>query len=256
LTLNPDGVRIGVQLWTLREACRRDLAATLEALARAGFQWIEPYSFYDVPIGRWQESLGEFRLRLASAHVALDQLENDLDDVMENHARLGCRTIIFHWHDENRRADAADFDRLGALLNRIGERLRAWGFELLYHNHDFEFLASPPPDGLTRILRTSDPANVGAQLDVYWAYAAGNNPVSLIRRLGSRLRSIHLKDGDPKRQTFTPLGGGKLDLPGILNAALDQGVATFILEQDECDGDPIASLARSLAFLRGQGLAR
>jgi sugar phosphate isomerase/epimerase len=52
------------------------------------------------------------------------------------------------------------------------------------------------------------------------------------------------KDG-----TFTEIGNGRLDFPGIISAAEQSGVRHFFVEQD-VSPDPLRSVATSIAYLR------
>ncbi len=173
---------------------------------------------------------------------------------MSDHEALECRTIVCPWLDESERKSPEDFDRIGKILNGIGTKLRTRGFRFLYHNHDFEFTVAQNPDGLARILAQTDPRNLSAQLDVYWAYSTGHDPVKMIGELGPRLASLHLKDGRPAEQIFTPVGQGALDFPAILKAGIERGVLSFIVEQDTHASTPTESVRQSLEYLRQLGL--
>lgn len=245
---------VAVQLWTLRQECQRDFFGTLEAIARAGYRWIEPYDFYGTDVDALAARLKELGLGVISSHVSLDRLEGDLELVMRDHAVLGCTQIICPWLDEERRKGPEAFEKVGRSLNEIGAKLLARGFNLAYHNHDFEFTKIAYPDGVMRILSRSLPVNLSAQLDAYWISFAGLDPVAYMQRLGSRLHSLHLKDGDPRRETFSPVGKGKLDMPAIIAAGLELGVKAFVVEQDECAPSPIEAIGESLKYLRSQGL--
>lgn len=240
---------IGLQLWTLREECQRDFPAALEGIARAGYRCIEPYDFYGMRAQELKRILDSLGLRVISSHVPIDLLEGDLSRVMDDHDSLECKMLVCPWLEEARRRAPEDFDRVGESLDGIGARLRARGFTLSYHNHEFEFTQAKDPDGLQRILRRAAPENLGAQLDVYWASFAGHDPVAYMRGLGARLHSVHLKDGYPAKGTFTPVGSGEIDMRAVAKAGTELGARAFIVEQDEHEGDQFESIARSLEFL-------
>ncbi len=248
-------IPIGLQLWTLREECAKDFFGTLQGVAQAGYRWIEPFAFYGVSAEELTRRLRQMGLGVISSHVALEDLESNLDRVMRDHETLGCRAIVCPWLDEKRREGSNAFEKIGAILNRIGEQLRPRGFSLAYHNHDFEFTQESGTNGLERILSQAEPQNLSAQLDTYWARHAGLDPVQLIRQLGSRLSSIHLKDRDPADGEFAPVGHGSLDMPAILEAGREAGVRSLIVEQDECKRPPMEEIKRSLDFLRSQGFS-
>ena len=87
------------------------------------------------------------------------------------------------------------------------------------------------------------------EVDTYWATAGGADAPALLRRLGDRVRAIHVKDGglatDGSGQV--PAGQGRVPVTEILAAAPH---ALRVIEFDRYDGDIFAGLAASLAFLR------
>lgn len=245
---------VGVQLWTLRNECERDFFGTLEHVAQAGYRWIEPFQFYDADIHELARVLKDNGLGLISSHVSLDRLEGELDRVMDEHEALGCKHIVAPWLSEERRQAPDLFESLGRSLNLIGEKLRARGFTLEWHNHDFEFGLVKNPDGIQRILANSKPENLTAQLDTFWVSYSGIEPVGYMKQLGPRLTSVHLKDGFPHQEKFTPVGKGSIDMPAVIRAGREMGVRAFVVEQDECEGSVFDAIRESLDFLRSHGL--
>ncbi|MBI1784459.1 sugar phosphate isomerase/epimerase [Candidatus Sumerlaeota bacterium] len=248
-------IAVGVQLWTLREECQRDIWGTLEKIAQVGYRWIEPYSLYGIDAHEFARVLKDMGLKVVSSHVDFDALVNGLDRVMADHEELECHTIVCPWLDESRRAGPEAFEKVGRTLHTIGGKLRTRGYVFLYHNHDFEFKLASNPDGLQRILGQGDPRNLAIQLDTYWVSHAGFNPVDYLKGIAGRVRSIHLKDGNPAEGTFAPVGQGKLDMPSIIAAGRELGVRNFIVEQDiHYKMTAIESIRLSLEYLREQGL--
>ena len=75
---------------------------------------------------------------------------------------------------------------LSESFNRWGDACKAAGLRFGYHNHGWEL---EPLDGSTMLdllAAKTDPALVDLQIDVFWALAAGADPVSLIRRNAGR----------------------------------------------------------------------
>jgi sugar phosphate isomerase/epimerase len=122
------------------------------------------------------------------------------------------------------------------------------GVTVGYHNHFWE-LTSRIGDrtALEVFAEQLDPALV-LEVDTYWATAGGADAPALLRRLGDRVRAIHVKDGglatDGSGQV--PAGQGRVPIAEVLAAAPQ---ALRVIEFDHYDGDIFAGLAASLAFL-------
>jgi sugar phosphate isomerase/epimerase len=91
--------------------------------------------------------------------------------------------------------------------------------------------------------------------------AAGLDPIDTLDEWKGRVALMHVKDKAPgmaaittesqaKPADFKEVGAGTLDFKKLLNAALKSGVDKFYVEQDQCPGDPVDSLAQSHAYLK------
>ena len=95
-----------------------------------------------------------------------------------------------------------------------------------------------------------DPAVV-LELDTYWAAVGGQDVPAAIRRLGDRVRFLHLKDGPITKNNLEqlPLGEGAMPVDRILAAATALEIP--VLEFDDYDGDIFDGIRRSVAFAGG-----
>ena len=245
---------VGVQLYTLRDACANDFLATLRSVRQLGYRHVEAFrGLFGAASDEVQTLIDEIGLSIPAAHLPLESLETELDQAVDLWGPLGVRTLVCPWVDEETRSGDDAWPRLGERLQRVGERLHAQGLALAYHNHDFEFRAG---DGLEALMAATRPEHVGLEIDVYWLAHAGGDPAEYIRRHAERVRLIHLKDGHHDPLAFTPLGEGEIDLGAAVAAALEAGVEAFFVEQDESDGDPFEALRRSARALPALGLAQ
>ena len=244
---------IGVQLYTLRDACANDFLATLRSVRQLGYRNVEGFAgLFGSSPAEVAALLEEIDLAIPTAHVPLESLEAELEQSIDLWGGLGATTLICPWVDEATRSSDDVWSRLGERLEKIGEKLQAQGLSLAYHNHDFEFAAG---DGLETMMAVTSPEHLAFELDVFWLAHAGGNPADYIRRHADRVRLIHLKDGDHEPLAFKPLGEGEVDLAAVVEASLEAGVDAFFVEQDESDGDPFDALHRSARELASLGLA-
>jgi len=240
---------VGVQLYTVRDACRADFLGTLRRVRELGYPAVEGFfGTFGAPADEVRRTLGELGLVMPSAHVPLDGLEQRLDEAIDLWGGLGCRTLVCPWVDEATRSGPDAWERLGDRLDRIGERLHSQDLRLAYHNHDFELANGN--DGLARLLGRSTPERLALELDVFWIEHAGRDPAAYLRGKGERVKLVHLKDGIHRPLAHTPLGEGSIDLLACVEAAIAVGVEALYVEQDDHQGDPFDELRRSAATLR------
>ena len=133
----------------------------------------------------------------------------------------------------------AELDR----MNRLSTELAAEGIDLVFHNHDQEYLSTVNGVPLFWQMASMCP-KLRFELDLAWIHYAGWNPAQLIRQLGSRVKVLHVKDytrGEnyeykPARTItvprYTTPGTGLVDLQECFQAAVDVGVKWAVIEQD------------------------
>jgi sugar phosphate isomerase/epimerase len=123
---------------------------------------------------------------------------------------------------------------LAEILDKLGEKCSAAGLQLLYHNHDFEFVKDA--EGVVTIdylLEHCNPKYVNFQMDLYWVTKAGADPVAYFNRYPGRFKIWHVKDMDDQGR-FAPVGNGKIDFKRILANKKLAGMQYYFVEQDAC----------------------
>ncbi|GEM_PF-4573788 len=115
----PAPLKIGLQLYSLRETIGTDIKATLAKVAQAGYQEVETYG-YSPDKHFWGLTPAEFKKALAANNLATSSGHYDVGDFMREgraaalqpaiDAARGCgqRYLIVPYLDEKLRASAAD----------------------------------------------------------------------------------------------------------------------------------------------------
>ncbi|VTR95819.1 Xylose isomerase domain protein TIM barrel OS=Melioribacter roseus (strain JCM 17771 / P3M-2) GN=MROS_2632 PE=4 SV=1: AP_endonuc_2 [Gemmata massiliana] len=242
---------IALQLWTIRDAIASDVDQALSRVRVAGFQAVE---LAPLPPGlspeRLAKALARHELTVVSIHGDLPTPAN-----IEHWARITqmcrCRKIIWHgWPRDSRYDSAVGLRDLIASCNAAGNLAREHGLEFGLHNHWWEFELL---EGVLSIRTLHEELHLDIfwQLDVYWARTAGFDPAGAVSELGSRLGSIHWKDGPAVYgQPMTALGHGTIDVPRILNALTHP--VDWVIELDECASDPLEAARQSLEYLEAR----
>ena len=286
--VSSDGIRpvsIGFQLYSVRTELEKDFYGTLKRVREMGYTGVEFYNEYAgnsiVDVKRMCTELG---LIPFSNHVPFQTMMDDLDKVIEENTILGVQYITFPYMDEASRpgVDPDKFKETVAKIGEIGEKVKAAGFQLLYHNHDFEFAKLPDGTvGHDYIFSSTPPGAVMVELDACWADYAGFKSDQIVPKYKGRIPVIHIKDyykegelssdpyaligveGDGQKKDeggkfeFRPLGAGIMDLQTLVDVSFASGVRWLCVEQDdpaEGAADWFEGPAISAAWLHEHGL--
>ncbi len=280
----PKKLPVGVQLYSVRTDLEADFYGTLKQIRDLGYAGVEFYGEYYgnsvVQVKRWCAELG---LIPFSNHVPFQQMIDDVDKVIQENTILGVQYIVFPYLDEASRpgVDPEHFKETVAKLGEIGAKVREAGFQLLYHNHDFEFVELPDGTlGYNAIFSGNAPENLQNELDVCWADYAGQDVPALLKQYTGRMPVIHLKDykleghlssapyaligvnSDNSMKDeggwfeYRPVGCGQMDIDAVILAAMECGSQWICVEQDEPSMglSRIGGLAKSAEYLKAAGL--
>ncbi len=263
---------LAAQLFTIRDftQTRADFAESMRKIREIGYRVVQMSSVGDIGNAFIKSVCDDNGLAICNTHVAVDQLQNDIEAVIAQHELWDCRHVAIGGMPLEFRDSEAGFRSFAAIANGIGERLADAGLTFSYHNHSFEFIKFGDRSALDIFFDETDPRYVRAELDTYWIQHGGADPIAWIDRMAGRMPVIHLKDmvmlpppsksppikrGDLRpQQAMAEVGEGNLNFPGILEACQRAGVEFYAVEQDICQRDPFESLAISFRNLRAMGL--
>ncbi|BDI21776.1 sugar phosphate isomerase/epimerase [Herbiconiux sp. L3-i23] len=239
---------VSVQLYSIRDAIAADLGTALDRIAAIGFENVEPYGFVD-GAATYADALSERGLTALSAHAPFVD-GGDVPKALDAAATLGLATLIDPFIPAEKWRTADDVARIAERLNTIAEQASGYDFSIGYHNHDWELATIDGVTALELLESQLDPAVV-LEVDTYWVEVGGQSAPDLLKRLGSRVKLIHVKDGGRNGVTAEqqPAGEGEIPIPAILRAAPD---AVRVIEFDEYAGDVFDGLAASLAYVKEQ----
>ena len=140
--------------------------------------------------------------------------------------------------------------------SEVAKILKDHGMTFHYHNHSFEFEKSGDKTWFDIMIEESDPELFYFILDTFWVQHGGCSPEDYVKRLGKRIKILHLKDFAIQswKQKFAPIGSGNLNWDAILSNAAEAGIPYAMVEQDsDFADDPISELERSYRFLSAKG---
>ena len=129
--------------------------------------------------------------------TSLESAETSIRSVLEVAAYLkplGTRVIVTNPNPKPNQALKTDAELKTQVhyVNQLGSALHRHGIKLLLHHHTPE-LRNNAHEWWYEVDHTN-PKVVGCCVDVHWAYRGGQEVMPFLRRVGSRLGDIHLRN--------------------------------------------------------------
>ena len=155
-------MKIGLQVYSIRDDAAADFALAMKKVKEMGYDGVELAGDYGLSAETIKSILDENQLEAISAHIPLDDMENAPDKVFAFYQSIGCRFVAVPWLAEERRPGTALFNDTVKSIRKIGAKAREYGMQLLYHNHDFEFVKVDDEFALDMLYRFLLP-NIQAQ---------------------------------------------------------------------------------------------
>lgn len=232
---------IGLQLYTLRDIMKVSVPATLKLVAAVGYNELEFAGYFGHSAKDIRSMLDGEGLTAPSAHIQLDDFDNNLDKVLEEAQTVGHKYLVVPWLSEAQRGvGIAPYQALAEKLNVIGEACNKANITLAYHNHDFEFEVRDNNIPLDVLITETDPNLVTMELDLYWAVKAGKDPIAYFKQYPGRFKLWHVKDMATDG-SFADVGTGVIDFETIFAHGKLAGIQHKFVERDKT-GDRIATI--------------
>jgi sugar phosphate isomerase/epimerase len=258
--------KIGIQLYTVRDAMAEDPIGTLKAIAAMGYDDVEVAGYdsgkyYGMAPKEFKQVLDDLGLSVKSGHTltgARDKNQigtpmNQFERYAADAASIGQDYIVLAYLDDSERERAEQYQGIAELLNTCGTISKEYGVKMAYHNHDFEFYELDGKVPYDILLAETDPDIVDMELDLYWIKKAEKSTKKYFENHAGRFALWHVKDMDKtEEQFFTEVGNGIIDFQEIFKCKKKAGMQHFYVEQDTCKNHlPIESVKISIDYLKG-----
>ncbi len=254
--------QLGIAPYTFRRSFPNSVPATLDTIKSMGFTEIEGGGGRSMSPEEYKKLCDERGLSIPSFGAGYDQLARggeSLDSIVSRAKIFGAKYVMCSWipHKdgvltfENAKLAVEDF-------NAAGKILKENGITLCYHAHGYEFQPHENGTLLDYIFKNTNPDYVSFEMDIFWIWFGGGDPVGLLKKYGNRWKLMHLKDmkkgtkkdltGLTGGESNVALGKGELNIPAIIKEANRVGIKHFFIE-DESD-QIITQVPQSINYLK------
>ena len=255
LAAAPKGKKIpvGLELYSVRNELKQDLAGTVRAVARMGYEGVEFFS----PYVEWTTAqakeirslLDDLGIRCYSTHNSFKSfLPEGIDKAIELNRIIGSKYIVMA--SAGKVVGLDGWKKVAERLNEGAAKMRAAGLYAGYHNHGVEF---QPIEGRRpiEVIAANTSKDIMLQLDVGTCLQAGSDPVAWINQNPGRIRNVHCKDWHAERGYKVLLGEGAAPWKKIFRAAESKGgVEFYLVEQEGSDHPPMETAEKCLHAMR------
>ena len=217
-----------------------------------------------------RKKLAETGMEVITAHLpSFSTKPEDIKAVIENAKKAGVDRVAtymgcvggFRFSSREEKPTYDEVMKEIEDLNIIAKELKKEGLTLTFHNHDAEFMTFfRGKPAFYHMLENSE--YLKFQVDVGWVLYGHHDPVKVLKDVGDKLVSIHVKDWvlgnvinpaeeqDPQKlrvamPQFVAPGNGMLPLAAVLEQASAQGVEHAIVEMDFMHNMSMADSLRS-----------
>jgi sugar phosphate isomerase/epimerase len=253
---------VGLQLYSLRDTFKTDPTAALDRTKALGFQYAELYSGLPLEPEKLKAELAGRGITPVSGHFSYDALKKDPAPSVQAAKALGLKYAGVAWipHEIGSFGEA-DVKRAAADFESFGKAFKAEGIQFFYHVHGYEF--RPVSEGAKEtffdlLAKATNPELVSFEMDVFWVFQPGADPVAYLEKYPGRWSLMHLKDirkgaqvgvftGKAPLTDDVPLGTGQVPWPAVLKAAAKSGVKYYFIEDESPTVQ--AALPESIKYL-------
>lgn len=236
----------GIQLYSIRDLAKENFEEAVAAASRIGYSSIEFAGFFGRSAEEVNRAMDTAGIRIIGTHSGWGELANDYENTLRFHKEIGNKHYTIPGADLSTPEKLRDFVEF---LNFMTPKLAAEGIELAYHNHAREFIVNDFGVRTHDVLAAETKVNF--EIDTYWAFVGGEDPVKVLDKYAHRMSLIHLKDGNAAGKGKA-LGEGEAPLAEVVAAAKRLGLY-MIVESETQDPDGPSEIGRCINWLKVNG---
>ncbi len=233
-------IPLGLELWSVRHQCEKELPVVLEAVAQMGYASVEmAHSYYGYDAAAWRKLLDDNGLASCGMHMGLRMLEGDnFEKTVEIHKVIGTPYLIIASLPKSKLSSLQGIVEIGNTFNELSERLAPHGMKIGYHCHGGDF-AKVEGKTAWEIFGENTCDDVILQLDIGNCLGGGGDPIAMLKKFPGRSVSLHVKDHGGV------FGEGKVDWKEIFQICeTTGGTKQYIIEEEGRKGPEALEVVR------------
>jgi len=247
-------IQVGVQLYSVRGICGKDLVGTFKAIKEMGYAGVEFAGYYGKNAKELKQLLSDHGLVACGTHTGVDTIKpENIAKTIEFNQTIGNKYLMV----PGMKADTKeDWLKMAKLFSEAAVTAKAAGMYVGYHNHQHEF--KDKFDGTCKweiFFSNASPA-VCSQMDVGHVVSAGEDPVAWLKKFPNRSRTLHAKEIYPGPGVLGQVPAGKQGVKwDDVFAVAEADVTEWYIVESEADPNTLDKIRGCIDFLKSKGRA-
>ena len=230
-------LKVGVQLYSVRDDCARDLPGVLGALAKMGYTGVEFAGYHGRTAADLRMLLEQNHLKCYGTHVDVNALQGDsMAKTVAFCKELGCPFIVVPWLPESRRNSKTAILETARFFDAAAKRVAREGLTLGWHNEDYEF-KQVQGESIWETFWAHSGKTVAMQFDIGNALSAGEQAAPYLMKYPKRVVSVHLKDHSATNPNAL-LGEGDEHWNEVIPILKKKAMPKWFIVEQETHGEP------------------
>jgi sugar phosphate isomerase/epimerase len=232
----------GVQTFTYRNSFPNGVAETLDTIKSLGVTEIETGVPKGLTLEEYKKMLDERNLKVPSTGARYEDLAKDPTPAIQQAKVFGAEFVMVSWIPHDGKFNIEHAKKAVEDFNKAGKVLKENGLKLAYHAHGYEFTPYEKGTLFDYIAKNTNPEYVSFEMDIFWVFHGGADPVQLLKKYGNRWKLMHLKDlkkgvqgndsGATSTENCVALGEGQINIPAVLKEAKKAGIKHYFIEDE------------------------
>jgi sugar phosphate isomerase/epimerase len=244
-------IPLGLQLYSVRQQCEKDLPAVLKAVAAMGYQGVEFAGYYGRKAEEIKKLLDENKLVCCGTHIGMDTLKGDKwKETVAFNKTLGNKFLIVSWIDPKQMETEAAVKEIAKQFTDLAAKGKAEGMRVGYHAHGGDFNKVGDKTAWEILFSNAGP-EVCMQLDIGNCLDGKGNPYKMLEEFPGRSATIHLKEHGGK--PGAPVGEGDIDWKRVFQLCETTGKTEWYIVEHESSDKPLEAVKQCIDNLRKMG---
>ncbi len=190
-------VPVGLQLYSVRDACQKDLPGTLAAVAKIGYAGVEFAGYYNRKAEDLRKLLDDNGLKALGTHTGMETLTgNAWKGTVEFNKTIGNTFLIVPMLNLGNSKD--QIIATSKRFTDLAAKAKEVGMFVGYHSHDGDF-KKLDGETLWDIFYSNCGPDVVMQLDVGHCINGGGDPYATLKKFPGRAKTLHVTEHGGKR---------------------------------------------------------